>query len=335
MLKLGRVFNTLKMKIENKASTAVFGGVAGLITAGTMAAKATPQFQVDLAEAKENQRKYKHYVAVAKANHGAKIGTFAIPRPEDGLDISKDEDSIKEFVGSFCDENGVVQCSKSDSILFNIRSYAFYAQAFLKNYGSALVIGGLSVASIIWGHNTIVKRLQQTTAAYNTAKNMYDSYREEVKEQLGEENETEIHHKAVVRANSVDVLEESKDDAVIAVDLKTSGAVTIDIDGSDFNGDEAAARKFVLSVQNMANDLLQARGHLFLNELYDLLGTKRTPQGNIVGWTRKTRTGDPGIVDLGLFATDPSGKTPDGNIEGLPGVLWVVPEVQGIIVDLI
>ena len=68
MLKLGRVFNTLKLKIESKASTAVFGGVAGLISAGTMAAKATPQFEKDWAEAKENQRKYKHYVAVAKAN---------------------------------------------------------------------------------------------------------------------------------------------------------------------------------------------------------------------------------------------------------------------------
>lgn len=335
MLKLGRVFNTLKLKIENKASTAVFGGVAGLISAGTMAAKATPQFEKDWAEAKENQRKYKHYVAVAKANHGAKIGTFAIPRPEDGQDISSDEASVKEFVNSFCDENGVVQCSKSDSILFNIRSYAFYAQAFLKNYGSALVIGGLSVASIIWGHNTIVKRLQQTTAAYNTAKKMYDSYRDEVKEQLGEENEAEIHHKAVVRAASVDVLEESKDDAVLAVNLKAIGAATIDIDGPDFNGDEQAARKFVLTVQNTANDLLQARGHLFLNELYDLLGIKRIPQGNLVGWMRKTRTGDPGVVDLGLFATDNSGKTPEGNIEGLPGMLWVVPEVQGIIVDLI
>jgi gp069 len=331
MLKLGRVFNTLKLKIENKASTAVFGGVAGLISAGTMAAKATPQFEKDWAEAKENQRKYKHYVAVAKANHGAKIGTFAIPRPEDGQDISSDEASVKEFVNSFCDENGVVQCSKSDSILFNIRSYAFYAQAFLKNYGAALTVGSLSVASIIWGHSVIVKRLQQTTAAYNTVKRVYDSYRDEVKEQLGEENESEIHQKAVVRAATVDVLEESKDDAVIAVNLKSIGAVAIDVDGPDFNGDDHAARKFILTVQNTANDLLQARGHLFLNELYDLLGEKRIPQGNILGWVRKTRSGEPGVVDLRVFTIE----SPDGNVETRQGFLWVRPEVQGIIVDLI
>ena len=335
MLKLGRVLNTLKLKIENKASTAVFGGVAGLISAGTMAAKATPQFEKDWAEAKENQRKYKHYVAVAKANHGAKIGTFAIPRPEDGQDISNDEASVKEFVNSFCDENGVVQCSKSDSILFNIRSYAFYAQAILKNYGAALTVGGLSVASIIWGHSVIVKRLQQTTAAYNTVKRMYDSYRDEVKEQLGEENEAEIHNKAVVRAQNVDVLEESKTDAVLAVNLDKSYAVTIDIEGKDFNGNEAAARKFVLGIQNMANDLLQARGHLFLNELYDMLGEKRIPQGNLVGWTRKTPSGEVGVVDLGVFATDLAGDIPEKDVNALPGFLWVYPEVQGIIVDLI
>lgn len=335
MLKLGRVINTLKLKFERKASTAVFGGVAGLISAGTMAAKATPQFEKDWAEAKVQQAKYKHYVAIARANHGAKVGTFAIPRPEDGYDISEDEKSVKEFVSSFCDENGVVQCSKSDSILFNIRSYAFYAQAFLKNYGAALMVGTLSAASIIWGHSVIVKRLQQTTAAYNTVKGMYDSYRDEVKEQLGEENEAEIHQKAVIRANSVDVLEESKKDAILAVNLDTSYAATIDIEGKDFNGNEAAARKFVLSVQNMANDLLQARGHLFLNELYDMLGQKRIPQGNLVGWTRKTPSGDVGFVDLGVFATDLAGRIPEKDVDSLPGVLWVYPEVQGIIVDLI
>lgn len=335
MLKLGRVVNTLKMKFEHKASTAVFGGVAGLISAGTMAAKATPQFQKDWAEAKVQQAKYKHYVAIARANHGAKVGTFAIPRPEDGYDISEDEKSVKEFVSSFCDENGVVQCSKSDRILFNIRSYAFYAQAILKNYGAALTVGTLSVASIIWGHSVIVKRLQQTTAAYNTAKRMYDSYRDEVKEQLGEENESEIHQKAVVRAATVDVLEESKDDAVIAVNLENIHPVIIDIEGKDFCGNETAARKFVLSVQNMANDLLQARGHLFLNELYDMLGAKRIPQGNIVGWTRKTPKGDAGIVDLGVFATDLAGKNTEKDIESSPNKLWVYPEVQGIIVDLI
>lgn len=335
MLKLGRVLNTLKLKFERKASTAVFGGVAGLISAGTMAAKATPQFEKDWAEAKENQRKYKHYVAVAKANHGAKIGTFAIPRPEDGYDISNDEKSVKEFVSSFCDENGVVQCSKSDSILFNIRSYAFYAQAVLKNYGAALMVGTLSAASIIWGHSVIVKRLQQTTAAYNTVKGMYDSYRDEVKEQLGEENEAEIHQKAVIRANSVEVLEEGKEDAVIAVNLENIHPVIIDVEGKDFCGNETAARKFVLSVQNMANDLLQARGHLFLNELYDMLGAKRIPQGNIVGWTRKTPKGEVGVVDLGVFTTDLDGKNAEKDIESFSGELWVYPEVQGIIVDLI
>lgn len=36
--------------------------------------------------------------------------------------------------------------------------------------------------------------------------------------------------------------------------------------------------------ERYANDILRARGHLFLNEVYDMLGLPRTVVGQIVGW---------------------------------------------------
>lgn len=36
--------------------------------------------------------------------------------------------------------------------------------------------------------------------------------------------------------------------------------------------------------EKMANDILGVRGHVFLNEVYDMLGLPRTRIGQIVGW---------------------------------------------------
>lgn len=43
--------------------------------------------------------------------------------------------------------------------------------------------------------------------------------------------------------------------------------------------------KFLETQQQFANDLLRARGFLFLNEVYDMLGMSRTKDGQKVGWS--------------------------------------------------
>jgi hypothetical protein len=48
--------------------------------------------------------------------------------------------------------------------------------------------------------------------------------------------------------------------------------------------DSEYSRLFLRSQQNWANDLLRARGHVFLNEIHDMLGLPRTTQGQLEGW---------------------------------------------------
>lgn len=59
---------------------------------------------------------------------------------------------------------------------------------------------------------------------------------------------------------------------------------------------------FLKTQQNYCNSLLKVKGHLFLNEVYDILGIARTKAGEVVGWVydEKNPIGD-NVVDFGLM----------------------------------
>jgi hypothetical protein len=70
--------------------------------------------------------------------------------------------------------------------------------------------------------------------------------------------------------------------------MSTSGKeairVTFDSQSPHWFGDPEILRMFVRTQQNYANDLLRARGHLFVNEVLDMLSIPRTPRGQLEGW---------------------------------------------------
>ena len=60
---------------------------------------------------------------------------------------------------------------------------------------------------------------------------------------------------------------------------------------------------FLRGRQQYANDLLMARGHLFLNEVYDMLDIRRTKAGQVVGWVYDPENNTKGdnYVDFGIY----------------------------------
>ena len=82
---------------------------------------------------------------------------------------------------------------------------------------------------------------------------------------------------------------------------------------------------FLRYQQDYANELLRTRGHLFLNEVYDMLGAPRTKLGQVCGWVYKENNpiGD-NYVDLDIFNER---NTEDNN------VFILDPNVDGCILD--
>lgn len=77
---------------------------------------------------------------------------------------------------------------------------------------------------------------------------------------------------------------------------------------------------FLQSQQNWMNDRLQSRGHVFLNEVYDALGFKRTSAGAIVGWLRNWES-EGGVIDFRIVDQQKENNPPsvklDFNVEGI------------------
>jgi hypothetical protein len=86
---------------------------------------------------------------------------------------------------------------------------------------------------------------------------------------------------------------------------------------------------FIRSQQNYANDLLNARGHVFLNEVYDMLGIERTSAGAVVGWVRGNGDNE---IDFGVLNDLHSGQR---FINGDERSVLLDFNVDGVVYDLI
>ena len=221
---------------------------------------------------------------------------------------------------------------KQDSIKVYVKTGLRIAQL----YGPSVVIGGLSIAALTGSHVILSKRYAGAAAAYALIDKGFRQYRERVVEKYGATTDRELRYGALER----EIVEERKDGSLktkIVKDVVPSNAGDIyarcfDESCRSWNGNHPFSNQFyVQAQQNYANDMLKARGHLFLNEVYDMLGFPHTKEGAIVGWLLGG-DGD-NYVDFGVFEGDRhSGMR---FVLGHTDAIWLDFNVDGIIYDKI
>jgi len=163
-----------------------------------------------------------------------------------------------------------------------------------KIYAPAAGVMFISIAALTQSHTILSKRNKALTAAYSSLLAAFESYRARVREVVGEEKERDLYFGAI------DGVDENGDPIKIIGDQHPSAnARWFDETSSEFQKDAEMNRVFVLAQEHYANQRLTHYGHVFLNEVYDMLGMDRTGAGAILGWV--SGPGRKNYIDFGVF----------------------------------
>ena len=225
-------------------------------------------------------------------------------------------DTIHEGMetGAINGQEYTTEDGKKDTVVV----YTQTGMKLAKLYAPAIILGTLSITSILASNNILRKRNVALGAAYAAINKSFKEYRGRVIERFGEQVDTEL--KYGIKAKKFEEIEvdpetgkEKKVKKTVMVadpNLQSDYAVYFDSKSRNYETNPDYNRMFLKAQQAFANDKLQTRGHLFLNEVLDDLDLPRTPVGQIVGWTKD---GPDGYVNFRIVEVER--ETEDGRHE--------------------
>ena len=233
------------------------------------------------------------------------------------------------------DGNGNIIDDPKEKKKMSFRVYRKLIFNMAKAYGIPAFLLLLSVGLILGSHGVLKKRYVSTTLAYKALDEAFKDYRKRVKDAVGEEKEMHFFN-GTEECGEVTVIDENGDSHtekdVQKVHPKKNAPYEFDWNARTAPGNWEANTDynlmFLRGIQNYANDLLHSRGHVFMNEVLDAIGLKRTPEGQAVGWLLDC--GGDNYVDFGIseYYTDEFSDVQDGKIKNIhlnfnvDGVIW-------------
>lgn len=278
----------------------IVAGVAGVVTSAIMACKATTKLQGIVDDSKEK---------------------------------------IDDIKAEHTDESGEIITDDGKKELSSV--YIHTGMELAKLYAPAILLGAMSITAIVSSNTILRKRNIALAAAYTAVDKSFKEYRGRVIEHFGEQLDKELRYgfkskeveETVVDADGNERVEKKVVDVVDDA-LGSPYAKFYDNGCLGWCKDPEMNLMFLRRQQDAANEILQARKHLFLNEVYDMLGIPRTKAGQVVGWVynEKNPNGD-NYVDFGIYNTN---REPNRNfVNGYEPTILLDFNVDGPIYDLI
>ena len=241
-----------------------------------------------------------------------------------------------------CLEDNTKEYTEEDSKKDLTIIYAQTGVKLFKLYAPAIGVMVLSFASIIAGHKVLKKRNIAIAAAYAAIDKGFKQYRKNVIEEFGEGVDQQMRF----GLKSKEIKKKDKDGKTVKeteyyIDPDTNPLDNIseyarffDAASSNFAKDPEYNMMFLRRQQDYANEMLKSRGHLFLNEVYDLLDIPRSKAGQVVGWVydKNGNTKGDNYVDFGLYRNDQGTRR---FVNGLEYNILLDFNVDGVIYDII
>lgn len=207
-----------------------------------------------------------------------------------------------------------------------------------KLYAPTIAVGTLSLACILTSRNIMQKRYLGVVAAYNGVSAAFEEYRKRVRDEYGEGldkhfrygttyDELPVYDENGKKTKEKEQIEKTETGMVIPND---DSCRFFDSSNPNWDKNPTFSMMWLRGQQNILNDILHTRGHVFLNEVYDALGFPHTPQGAVLGWI--DGEGD-NCIDFGLY--DPNKENVRRFVNGVDNVIMLEFNHDGVIWDKI
>lgn len=243
---------------------------------------------------------------------GSTVAACKATRKLDGIlnehetHISEIHDYVENLDENRTDSEGNVYSEKDERHDIAV-TYKDTVLGIAKLYALPVLTGALSIACIFQSHRILKSRLVAMSTLYNTTDQAFKAYRKRVAEKVGADEERNIRYG--IKKEEIEEVQENGKKKKRIVDVMNDEptmyspyARFFDETSPMWERNPEYNKLFLVSQQEIANNQLQAKGFLFLNDVYEMLGMQKTEAGQRVGWIYDDQNpiGD-NFVDFGIY----------------------------------
>lgn len=217
--------------------------------------------------------------------------------------------------------------------------YIYMGAKVVALYAPSVVLAGASITAIVASNDILKKRAANFANLYAASQKAFKDYRGRVAERFGKEVEEEIY----LDKKKIEVEEKKIDENGNETTEKKEVTVVGNLQPSEYSRFYSAGNRgwtkdpeanmiFLRRQQDAATDRLRAKGYLFLNDVYELLGMPKSEAGHYVGWIDDPELGKDCYVDFGIYRVDSSPANADF-VNGNEPTILLDFNVDGPIMD--